>query len=224
MANRNPTPKPDPHFFHYLQKRDAMVARAVTNRLKQRLRNATEKGTRMFYSISTPSRTQHPPITASIEPGKSTSTAIFISYVSSSKLVREPPPQIKAYLKPIRQVKAKRVFKVKVESPPASRTRSKIRNKKKATTPQQLTTQPTQASTDHKPEQGFMELAKSQNKKLCHFHICNKQHNCPKAPPWPALCFSCDKPCLFRARVCGGCGITLCFDHETYVGICTLSL
>jgi len=131
MANRNPTPKPDPHFFHYLQKRDAMVARAVTNRLKQRLRNATEKGTRMFYSISTPSRTQHPPITASIEPGKSTSTAIFISYVSSSKLVREPPPQIKAYLKPIRQVKAKRVFKVKVESPPASRTRSKIRNKKK---------------------------------------------------------------------------------------------
>jgi len=243
MANR--ITKPDPHFLHYLQKRDAMVARAVTNRLKQRFMT-TENRTRKFFSMFTTSRIPRPPLNASLEPGKVTSTAIFISYVSISTLVREHPPVITTRLKPVRQVKARRVFKEKTVSPPSSRTRSKnknkssettaptptptpdhkankIRNKNKALTPtHQSTTQ--LASTDHKPEDGFMEFAKSQNKKLCNFHICNKQHKCPKAPPWPALCSSCDKPCLFRARVCGGCGNTLCFDHELYVGICTLSL
>jgi len=219
MANRTNTQKPDTHLLHYLKKRDAMVARAVSNRIKQRFLLVEKSRDRKFYSISTLSRISHPPITTSITPTKTSATALVSSFVSLSTLVREPLPSLVKKLKPIRQVKAKRLFKEKMASPPASRTRSKTQAKSvtlEPTNPQI----PSIDQKDKKPKASF-ESDLLQNITQCKFHTCNKKHKCPKAPPWPALCASssCDKVCTLRAQVCDGCGTVLCFDH-TYVGVC----
>jgi len=221
-ASRTSTPKIDPHLLRYLQKRDAMVARAVAFRLKKGSKNTpVDKQETVFYTLSVLSRPIHEPYKQFLEPTHTSATAILVSKISYSTLVREPAPMLSAILKPDGQVQAKKVLVEKLVSPPATRTRSKT--KKPLPTPlaptPTITHGPTKAVS--KLETGPKPNTPSKLKmKQCPLHTCSKLHMCPRAPPWPPQCSLCGRLCHQTALVCSDCGSVLCNDHPGSLLFC----
>jgi len=230
---------PDLHFTNYLKKRDAMVARAVTFRLRKRF-YFSERSNKVFYALcSTSSFPPQPSYVSSLDPVIVSASAWVTTYLSTSTLIRSIPsyPPLVGYLDPIDTTSCTRTFKQKVptDPPPPVLRSKKLAKIKKAPLPT-ITTTSTSTSTINIPPSStsinspsnLSRVQKAESNpairnfitgKLCSLHICNSKHRCPKAPPWPPSCVICRKQCKLRARVCNGCGVVLCLD-DSYAGTC----
>jgi len=226
---------PDPHFTNYLKKRDAMVARAVTFKLRKRF-CFSNKSNKVFYALcSTSSFPPQPSYVSTLDPVTVTASAWVSTYVSTSTLIRSSPtlPPLVGHLDPIETMSCTRTFKQKIPlGPPPPVIRSnKLAKIKKAPLTKNTTTTTTTSTTiipPPIPPSNLSRVLKAESNpairnfltgNLCSLHICHSKHRCPKAPPWPPSCIICDKQCKLRAQVCSGCGVALCMN-DSYIGVC----
>jgi len=231
---------PDKHFTNYLKKRDAMVARAVTFRLRKRF-CFSDKSNKVFYAFcSTSSFPPQPSYVSTLDPVKVSASAWISTYLTSSTLIRFTPtfPPLVGHLDPSKPTTCTRTFKQKIPldpPPPVIRSNKLAKIKKAPLSKNTIPTSTTTSSTINIPPSNSInspsnisrvlkaesnpDIRKFLTGNLCSLHICNSKHRCPKAPPWPPSCIICDKQCKLRARVCSGCGVVLCMN-DSYVGVC----
>jgi len=231
---------PDQHFLHYLKKRDAMVARAVTYRLRRKYDFSEKKKKAFFVVCSTSSFPPNPSYVSTLDPVKVTASSWVSTFLTVSTLVRDNnityPPLVR-HLDPIETTECTKTFIQKITLPPVIRS-TKLSKIKKAPSTLTTTTSTTTTSTSttinpppinsiNSPSNLSRVMAVENNPavhklfsgKHCSLHICHNKHRCPKAPPWPPSCIICSKQCRLRARICSGCGVALCMDCS-YVGAC----
>jgi len=224
---------PDQHVLHYLKKRDAMVARAVTFRLRKKY-YFSEKKDKVFYTVcSTSTFPPNPSFVSTLDPVKVSASSWVSTFLTRSTLIRPTPtfPPLVGHLESMETTSCTRTFKQKIPAdppPPVNRSKKLAKIKKAPVTKNTTTTTTTTTSNSINTQSNISRVLKAESNpaiqnfltgKQCSLHICNNKHRCPRAPPWPPTCIICRKQCKLRARVCSGCGVVLCLD-DSYVGTC----